>query len=294
LPIPTKKGEKPRLSPPRLVSPLGLIEFGKAIFVRGGTERQEVVGIPAAEALALLLENIPNSTCSAADRVRRFLHLVLTRRGKLLIGTVHALRRGFDFAKEFDRREALRTVTVLGLLLNKLGNVVSNRANKENDMESKAFQLGQLLAAVDVLHVGYCADVRKGDVPPTLLGNQVFAIAQTSPKRAVEVLGKRLSPYLAWATRTVCDRRRIDGLVNSKDRDESQRGWDIRKALRQAREVRPIAKRLEEFLPESASQDADLFHARLVLGYMAGIPSSDEQNDPTENESTAEPPQEEK
>ncbi len=160
-------------------------------------------------------------------------------------------------------------------------------------MESKAFQLGQLLAAVDVIHVGYCADVRKGDVPPTLLGNQVFAIAQASPKRAIEVLGQRLSPYLAWTMRIARDPDRVGKLVESKDPFDIQRGWDIRKAVRQAREVRPIAKQLDQFLSEPEGQDADLFHARLVLGYMAGIPSRNEQDDLTDSELAPQSPQEE-
>lgn len=293
LPIPVKKGGKPLASPPLLVSPMSLIGFSKSVYLRGGTEKQLIVGIPAAESLAIFLERIPNQTCPAAQRVRRFLHLALTRRRDLLSGTAHALRRGLDHVKDFDRREALRTVTVLGIILEKLGSTNINGPAKEVDMESKAFQFGQLLAAVDVLHVGYCADVRKGDVPPTLLGNQVFAIAQVSPKRALDVLGERLAPYLAWATRAARDRRRIEGLVNSKNREESQRGWEIRKAIRQAREVRPIARRLAEFLPDAASEDADLFKARLVLGYIAGIPPRDDKSDSINAELTAQSPMEE-
>ena len=45
-------------------------------------------------------------------------------------------------------------------------------------MQGTAFKLGQLLAAADIVHAGYCADVRGGAVPPALLGNQVFAMAQ--------------------------------------------------------------------------------------------------------------------
>ncbi len=96
LPLPAKRGEKSRISLPRHVRPLDLIEFSKCLFIRGGTQKQEIVGIPAAEALALFLETVPTPSCSASRRVRRFLKLVLDRRGGLLAGTVHALRRGFD------------------------------------------------------------------------------------------------------------------------------------------------------------------------------------------------------
>jgi len=179
-----------------LVSPLSLIDFSKAMFIRGGTQKQEVVGIPAAEAMALFLEDIPTAGCLAAQRVRRFLHMVLERRTGLLAGTAHALRRSFESLKEFDRREVLRTVTVLGILLEKLKGIIAHSSDREDDMESMAFQFGQLLAAVDVLHAGYCADVRKGDVPPALLGNQVFAIAQSSRSARSKFSDNDLLPTL--------------------------------------------------------------------------------------------------
>jgi hypothetical protein len=293
LPLPGKKGSISPRSGPMLVSPLSLIDFSKAMFIRGGTQKQEVVGIPAAEAMALFLEDIPTAGCLAAQRVRRFLHMVLERRTGLLAGTAHALRRSFESLKEFDRREVLRTVTVLGILLEKLKGIIAHSSDREDDMESMAFQFGQLLAAVDVLHAGYCADVRKGDVPPALLGNQVFAIAQSSAKRAVEVLGQRLAPYLAWEVRTARDRGRIDGLANSKNPKEKERGWDIRKALRQARAIRPLATNLREFLPDPASRDEDLFRARLVLGYLAGIPPREDQSGEKDNDPTTAIPEEE-
>ena len=39
-------------------------------------------------------------------------------------------------------------------------------------MNEAAFRLGQLLSVADVVHAGYCADVRQGQVPPALLGNR--------------------------------------------------------------------------------------------------------------------------
>ena len=44
-------------------------------------------------------------------------------------------------------------------------------------------------------------DLRGGDVPPTLIGNSVLAIAGADPMRALSVLQTRLKPYLGWAKR---------------------------------------------------------------------------------------------
>jgi hypothetical protein len=278
LPLPGKKGEKARQSAFLHVAPLGLIAFSKLLFAHGGAERrQEISGIPAAEAFALFLE--PQSGNRSNRRARRILHLTLARRSGLNSAVVHALRKSFDHAKNFDRREALHGVTVLGMLLHKLG------CKKEQYMKSTAFQLGQLLAAVDQVHVGYCADVRGDDVPPTLLGNQIFGIAQRSASKALGVLRQRWKPYAAWATRSAHKRKRANDLVNSKVPSEQQIGWAIRKAVRLARDIQPVASSLAESLNQSPLDDLDLFNAQLLLGYMAGIPAreTDDGNDDSES-----------
>jgi len=220
------KGEsKPRLLLPPHVAPLGFIAFSKQFYIRGGTERQEVVGLSAAETLGLFLD----PTKPAPVRAKRILRLVLTRRAVLLAGVAHVQHtprcwgRRFEIMKRFDRYEALRTVTLLGILLHKL-----SRA-KEVYMNETAFKLGQLLAAADVVHAGYCADVRGGDVPPALLGNQVFVMAQTAPAKALAMLCRRWKPYDGWAKKTAHEPNRAGLLVASDKKDEQQRGWDIKR-----------------------------------------------------------------
>jgi hypothetical protein len=266
LPVLQVGDRKPRPMTPPHLAPLGLIRFSKQLFIRGGTERQEIVGIPAALALGLYLDTLARRDDSAVRRDQRVLRIILTRRAILLYGTAHALRRGFDFAKEFDRREALRTVTALGILLQKLGRT------KEDYMNEAAFKLGQLLAAADVVHVGYCADVRGGDVPTSLLGNQVFAMAQAAPAKALAVLCRRWKPYEGWSKKAAREPERADTLVASKKPDEQHRGWDIRKALRHAREMRPLADQLAQSLSKCVVNDT--FRAELLLGYVAGLPKA--------------------
>ena len=139
-------------------------------------------------------------------------------------------------------------------------------------MQETAFKLGQLLAAADMVHTGYCADVRGGDVPPSLLGNQVFTMAQAGPAKALATLCRRWKPYDGWAKKADRDRARLDAMVASKNPDDQRRGWDIKKALRHAREMKPLAELLAPALAGCTVDDA--FRAELLLGYIAGLPKA--------------------
>src|SRR5271157_1797421 len=92
---------------------------------------------------------------------RRLLRMLLHRHGSLLRGVAAARHRGTDHLKIFDpktdlRRDALRSVAWIAAFLHTLGR------QKELYMSDAAFRLGQLLAAADVVHIGYCMDVRGG------------------------------------------------------------------------------------------------------------------------------------
>ncbi len=268
LPVLPKGEHKPvPMSPPH-IAPLGLIALTRQFYIRGGLERQEVVGLPAAEALRFYLDHTGNADHSASRQAERMLRLMLTRRMVLVAATAHALRQGFAVGKAYDRREALRTVALLGVTLHKLSR------EKEAYMNDVAFRLGQLLAAADVVHAGYCADVRGGDLPPALLGNQVFTMAQVAPVKALAVLSRRWKPYDGWAKRVAREPKRADMLIGSKKKDEQQRGWDIRRALRHAREMRPLASELASALGDCCVND--VFRAELLLGYIAGFPKAQE------------------
>ena len=267
LPVPAVPSRKIESVAAPHMAPLGLIRFSKQVFVHGGLDRQEITGLPASEVLSLFLDRDRGSTT-------RVLRLVLARRSSLVVGTAHAVRKGLDAARQFDCREALKTVTVLGLLLYMLGR---RRGTAEDYMSDEAFKFGQLLAAVDLVHVGYCADVRSGQVPPALLGNQVFAMAQTSPVKALNALARRWKPYAGWAMKSArafdakANRRRDELMRASKNREESQRGWDITRALAVSWRVQPLMEELRAVL---AAAPTDVFRAELLLGYIAGIPKA--------------------
>ena len=143
---------------------------------------------------------------------------------------------------------------------------------KEEYMNDTAFKLGQLLAAADVVHAGYCADIRGGSLPPSLLGNQVFTMAQSAPAKALAMLSRRWKPYAGWAKKVERDHNRAETLVASKNPEEQRRGWAIKQARRNAREMRPLAEELAASLADCEVDDS--FRAELLLGYIAGLPKS--------------------
>jgi len=275
----------PRPAKPSHVAPLGVIKFSKQIFLRNGKrppgKKKEQMGLPAAETLKLFLDGAKVKGRSPRHRAERVLRLVLARRTMLIAEFVHAQRRGWDLSRVYDSYEALRTTTILGLLLYKL-----NR-NKEAYMNDTAFRLGQLLAAADVVHAGYCADVRGGATPPSLLGNQFFVMAQTAPVKALSALARRWKPYDGWAKKNSNYSRpnkfrndqgkmkRRSEFKADSERAEFDKGVAIFKAIWQSRRVADIAAELTGKLPAVCD---DMFRAELLLGYMAGLPRHQKEN----------------
>jgi hypothetical protein len=286
-----KGSSKPVPMTPPHIAPLGVIPFSKYFFSHGGTQQQEAIGLPATEALCLFLQGPDNRGFQARKRSARILHLTLSRRAMLIVGLSQAhhspecWRDRKKAIAKFKDREALRTVTMLGLLLHKLGRT------KEVYMSDMAFKLGQLLAAADIVHAGYCADVRGGAIPPSLLGNQVFTMAQAAPAKALATLCRRWKPYDGWAKKAARQPDRIGQMVASKKAEEQQRGWDIRRALRHAREMGPLADDLRSSLVGCEINDA--FRAELLLGYIAGPPKAQRGSAVDTNQATLSSEQEE-
>lgn len=270
LPVPGGRGEPVRISRPRDLAPLSLTPLTKKLFIRGGTQAQEVVGRTAHEAMHLFLG--PREEVAAL--ARSALRYALRTRGPLLEGVGHARTRGFDDLKAFDRREALDSVTLLGLLLHRLGRT------REVYVEEAAFKLGRLLAAADELHAGYNASERGGAMlPPRLMGNAVLPMAQSDPVHALNVLGRRWPVYQAWAQRRAGFRvpEAKPGSENDpKAAQETARAWQIRRGITAARRAQQLAAELSGSLPPRSDVN-ERFRAELLLGYMAGPPRADEE-----------------
>lgn len=259
LPVPGKKGEKGKRLGSLHVAPLQLPRLTQRQYIRGGLEQRELTGVTASDAFALFLNE-----GDVKRQTRLMLHLLLRRYSGLLSGATHALRRerARKKSKGYNHVHALQGISLLGILLLKL------ERRKEAYMNESAFKLGQLLAAADTVHVGYCADMRGGDVPPTLLGNSVLAVAQSNPVKALAMLCARWKPYGGWAKHV--DLGKADTLCNSKDKEENNRGWAMRRAVSQVRRTAEITRELHHAgLPPNVN---DTFRAELLLGYLAGLP----------------------
>jgi hypothetical protein len=251
--------------PPRL-KPLSITPLSRVKFANGGHRRVDVIGVTSAEAFGLFLRE-----GSVEQHARKVLRLLIQRHSALLSGLAAARTKGIDDVKDFDpktdlRRDALKSAAWFGVLLQRLGRA------KEAYMSDAAFRLGQFLAVADVVHIGYCNDLRSGDVPPTLIGNSVLAVAGADPVRALSVLQTRLKPYLAWA-------KRADPIFAKAANEERQgnkgRAIALRQGVSQARRANDIATDLHTMLApyrgKSRSPD-DAFRAELLLGYVAGLP----------------------
>lgn len=262
-----KKTRREVSAAPRVFAPLRLVAMSRSVFVDRGLRVTGAPGLPAAEVLRLFLD-----TGSARDTVlvRRILHLLLTRRKQLLVHVAGQCLRPERALKLTDvtlglNSETLRTVSALSILLTKL-----DRADKY--MDDSPFKLGQLLAAADRVHAGYCADVRGGQLPSSLLGNQVLTMAQAAPIKALAVLSSRWKPYKAWADRIdiTAQRAKFDGWTRENDPEHNWRGWAVLHALRHNREMRTLAPELEK--RGFTNRPDDAFRAELLLGYLSGLP----------------------
>jgi hypothetical protein len=247
------------------LAPMSLVDFARRMYLRDGSGGPDIPGQPASEAMGFFL--VPDaSDPRARHHATRWLGLTIRRRKSLLCNAAHALHRN-DKARlrGINCAEVLRTLSVLGVCLLKLSR------ERKVYMEGPAFKLGQLLAVADAVHAGYCADVRTGAMPPSLLGNQFFGMVQANPTAGLAALSRRWKPYSGWASKAARDIGRFRGLTASSSLDEKDRGWLILNAIRQAREVSKLAAELAPAVSQMPRAD-DLFKAEMLLGYLAGLP----------------------
>jgi len=150
--------------------------------------------------------------------------------------------------------------TLYGLLLHKKG------IRKENYMKESIFNLGRLFAVADRLHILYSQDVRQGDIPLRLIGNDQMSLALQNPQEAFIALGKRLMhPYISWA-------KRSQNETTPFGKEVGWCLWDITKHTQLLAD--------EVFLEELT----DAGKAKLILGYLSyGAKSKDGVNDNPEN-----------
>jgi hypothetical protein len=159
-------------------------------WLRNGADLKAVHGYSIDDALCLLLDD-DNEMRRLANRaidtiVRNSSSLILA------VGQENHYARVFKINQKYSK-QALLLPSILGLLLYKLG------CRKGGYMGSTAFLVGRFMSLADKLHLKYCENVRKGSVPPQLVGNALMPTALEEPVKALSMLSQRILPYQAWA-----------------------------------------------------------------------------------------------
>lgn len=154
----------------------------------------------SSDALDFLFESnetiLPRVDAGLEHIVEKSAHALIIARLKSTL-----YRNGKGDKVSFKDSEYLHMLpTLYGLLLHKKG------IRKEDYMVEDVFYLGRFFAAVDKLHIQYSLDVRNGDVPLRLIGNDHVSLALQNPLEAFVSLGRRLEhPYVSWAKRVKPD-----------------------------------------------------------------------------------------
>lgn len=248
-----------RMLSPKEISPQQLMYLSKQKYIRDGRESTSLPGISFPDVMRLFLSTAPQT---AAKRVLSriceqyqplFRHCALDRSQQPLTAKTDVR----------SNTQVLKAVTLVSLLLFNIGRT------KEKYMNDFAFQLGQLCSAMDELHIGYCKSERKGDIPNTLLGNQVYGMALQNPVHALSVLASRRRPYDSWVRR-----------MRAKDQRTEDKA--ITAAIFAQIWMSNQAEKLNEFLSINNLESTDTYKAELMLGYLAGRPfekNNDSTND---------------
>ncbi|MDP2895133.1 MAG: hypothetical protein Q8Q12_01070 [bacterium] len=241
-PLPSPPGEGVRIAEPVCPSPASVMRCTQEEWIREGHDKGQVPGCRLSEVYDLFLRG-PSAARPTAERLLRML---LQRASPLLAGIGGALgtRDWKPFSRD-ARLRALTVVSVLAILLDKIGN------RKEAYVKGAAFNVGRLLALADTLHREYSLHVRGGEkkasLPNKLIGNALVTTAMENPQAALARLGERLPVYQAWA--------------------QTAQGEQLGLAKWALREMGRISAQLAEWeLPSSAN---DGQKAELLLGYLA-------------------------
>lgn len=257
---------------PRLLFPEEISRLLSHNWMRDGTESGRVAAPAVGDVLDLFLRK-PGVWEATA---KQLLEIALARTERLFIGLGNVLhrddRRTLALFKEAvgkakSRRDKRAPDYALGQAVSLLGSLLYAINSKVEDyMNESAYQMGQLLAAMDELHRCYGIAARDGDVPATLIGNGLLGRAADSPALALEELLDRSRIYVGWAkTASIPD-------------NEAKR-IAVHSAKKLLRVIQPIARALHEDpslnKPLEAAQKAHLF-----LGYLAPVLGKDRDRAP--------------
>ena len=185
-----ESGDKPVWKSPLTPYPAEMVWCLNTAWQRMGKRAETVFDLQISDSLSLLLADGPVLRTVATRAVRAITSNSLS----LLFAIGHAAHQGkvHPMGKAYGK-QALLLPQILGLLLGKLG------YKKGTYMKSPPYLIGRLLSLADQLHVQYCREVRKDQVPPQLVGNALMTNAMETPEKALALFWQRIKPYYAWA-----------------------------------------------------------------------------------------------
>lgn len=242
-----KKGEA-ILQSPRSLFPLEVARCINQVWKMDGTSKCTTAELAPTTGLELLLAS-PMPT----GLVAHLLCLTLQNTRNLLLSEGQLQHLGKRTDLKGINKHKLLVPALLGLLLSKMS------IRKGTYMNEPAYLIGQMLNLADGLHALYCEEVRKGAMPPQLLGNALMPSALNSPSQALSLLAQRIGPYLGWA-RT----------------NKSKKVGLSRYFLKAYGNIE------EKFAGSVPERLDDAQRAQLLLGYLAKIPTSKENDNTTE------------
>ena len=234
-----KKGDKSVWRNPLTPYPVEVVWCLNTSWLRMGTYAKGAFDLDIADGLSLLLEDGPVLRAVATRAVRA----LISNSSSLLLAVGQAAHQGkvHPMGKVYGK-QALLLPRILALLLHKLGDEKGS-----SYMKSPPYLIGRLLSLADQLHVRYCREVRKGQVPPQLVGNALMTSAMEAPEKTLALFWQRIKPYHAWA-QTV------------------QGGDEVRLVKYFLGEMGRVCSALGESVPGRCS---DTDKVALLLGYLA-------------------------
>ena len=247
-----KKGDEPVWRRPITPYPAEVVWCLNTVWQRMGTHAETAFDFQIADGLSLLLADGQVLQTVAMRAIQAItsnsLSLLLVIGQAVHLGKVHPMGKVYG-------KQALLLPQILGLLLGKLD------YKKGIYMKNPPYLIGRLLSLADQLHVQYCHEVRKGQVPPQLVGNALMKSAMETPEKALALLWQRIKPYHAWA-QTV------------------QGGGEVRLAKYFLGEIGRVCASLSE--REMPRRCSDTDKVAMLLGYLAR-PEKETSNDVSSN-----------
>ncbi len=237
-------GDRPIWIEPSAPFPSEAVKCLNIAWLQSGTRAKVIHGLGIGDGIGLLVETRHQLKAIAA----RALQLAVYNTASLLLAIGQADHRrdgSFSWNKDTTKyaKHASLLPSLLGLLLYKLNYM------KGGYMSSAPFLVGQMLALTDTLHKEYCQHVRKGELPPQLIGNALMTTALDNPTAGLARLSERIAPYQAWANTATGE-----GVGLAK--------WVLQRYQHVTEELG------KQTLPQQC-EDAD--KAQMLLGYLARI-----------------------